>query len=160
MAYRVFGRLRLSKGLLAGGVTLGGAAVSFSGSELCSRLLRPNDPDYTAAEEHFYTSSLHPVPTGWKGRKWVIRNDYPLSEGQYDDGMPVLPGPISPPSGDSISDAPWLNPESDFRRSPAAYCALIKEYCLEGNVHMGPEKDDFVVQNNMVCCPPLYSVFP
>ncbi|KAF8425340.1 hypothetical protein EV426DRAFT_532203 [Tirmania nivea] len=68
--------------------------------------------------------------------------------------MPVFPGPIiSPPSGDPIPDAPWLEHGTDFRRFPAAYCALIKGYCLEGNV-----ENDFVVQNNKAQRPPLYCV--
>jgi len=157
MVHRLFSKLWLSKRLLAGGVTLGGAGVGFVGNQMRSRHARRHDPPYTPAEEHFYTSSLYPVPLDWKGRVWSIRNDYPeiLAEGaggQHDDGLPVSSGPIISPSGDPLSDAPWLKPGTDFRMFPAAYCALIKEYCLEGNV-----ENDFVVHNNEVCFPPLYS---
>lgn len=142
---------------------LGGAAVGVTGNELRWRPSRKNGPPYSPAEEQFHTSSLHPVPQGWEGRVWSIRNDYPdileakskVAGGGSDGGMPVLPGPEIPlPSGDPISDAPWLGPGTDFRRFPETYGALIKEYCLEGNV-----ENDFVVQNNEVCRLLLCCVF-
>jgi hypothetical protein len=153
MASRLSARLKTAQGrILFTSATLGAAALSVTADEI--RRKRGNGR-LTPAEAQFSTSSVHPIPQGWTGNIWSIRNDYPtapsspatvLTRNNGDDGkaLPPLPGPsIPPPIGDPRDDAPWL--DVDFRVNPLLYCALVKEYCWEGNVNNG-----FVVQKNTV----------
>jgi hypothetical protein len=90
----------------------------------------------TPAELQFHTSSNYPVPQGWKGPVFKIKNDYPTVTTQ---GIPALPLPDM--SGNVT--APWLN--FDFKTQPLEYAACVLEYCWEGNKSV-----DFVVQDNTV----------
>jgi hypothetical protein len=109
--------------------------------------------EITPAEAQFRTSSLHPVPQGWTGRVWQINSRYPDLSSALDkrvvlpsakSDFPTLPRPSVPYPGGN--EAPWLG--VDFLKDPDTYCAVVKEYCFEGNVN-----NDFVVQNNKVRIP-------
>lgn len=113
---------------------------------------RKNSVRLTPAEVQFNTSSVHPIPQGWTGSVWSIRNNYPMSPPSPattitkngKEVLPPLPGPGVPVrTGDPRDDAPWL--DVDFRVNPLLYCTLVKAYCWEGNV-----SNSFVVQNNSV----------
>jgi hypothetical protein len=153
MASRLSARLKTVRGrVLFTSTTLGAAALGVTADELRRR---KNNERLTPAEVQFNTSSQHPIPQGWTGNVWSIRNDYPVAPSSTstvitkkggDDGeaLPQLPGPgVPPPTGDPRDDAPWL--DVDFRVNPLLYCALVKAYCWEGNVNNG-----FVVQKNTV----------
>lgn len=142
-------------------VAIAGAGIGTAGltaTEVRRRSAK-NDPDVvTAASEQFHTSSIHPLPQGWTGRIWQIRNDYPRStpptatSSSRAAGLPPIDIPRIPvPDGGQEQDFPWLN--VDFKTDPIRYCELVKEYCWEGNAN-----NEFVVQNNTVtsiyrkCC--------
>ncbi|KAG8916776.1 hypothetical protein FRC00_014405, partial [Tulasnella sp. 408] len=90
------------------------------------------------AEAQFNTSSQYPVPQGWSGPVWKIKNDYPqpftASAASGYDGLPLPDVPV---------EAPWT--QIDFTQNPLEYAMLVKEYCWEGNRPV-----DFVVQENTV----------
>ena len=146
MAFRFFIAAPAGR-ILTGGVVLGTAAFASNGHTV--RFDAKDEPTYSPAEVQFHTSSIHPIPGGWKGHEFKIRNDYPT----YDNptikrasrsDLPTLPGPsVPPPTMDPFRDAPWL--KIDFREDPLRYCAYVKEYCWEGNVN-----NEFVVQKNTV----------
>lgn len=83
----------------------------------------------TRAEIEFNTSSRFPVPPGWKGPVFAIRNDYPTTPPKADGSGP--------------KDAAWL--DIDFRKEPKAYAEAVLKYCFEGNV-----ETDWVIQKNKV----------
>jgi hypothetical protein len=154
MASRLSASLKTVRGrvLLFTSTTLGAAALSVTTDGLYRR---KNTVGLTPAEVQFNTSSMHPKPEGWTGSVWSIRNDYPMAPSssstvitkKYGNGGKVflpLPGAdLSSPAGGPRHDAPWL--DVDFRVNPLLYCAVVKEYCWEGNVSHG-----FVVQKNTV----------
>jgi hypothetical protein len=134
-------------------IAIAGAGIGTTGltaTEVRRRSAK-NDPDVvTAASEQFHTSSIHPLPQGWTGRIWQIRNDYPRStpptatSSSHAAGLPPIDIPRIPvPDGGQEQDFPWLN--VDFKTHPIRYCELVKEYCWEGNAN-----NEFVVQNNTV----------
>jgi hypothetical protein len=154
MAFRLSARHKIVRRrvLLFTSTTVGAAALGVTAN---GHIGRKNSVRLTPAEVEFNTSSLHPIPQGWTGGVWSIRNDYPVAPSSPatiitkkcrngGEVLPPLPGPAVPaPTGDPRDDAPWL--DVDFRINPLLYCALVKEYCWEGNVSNG-----FVVQKNTV----------
>ncbi|KAF8465999.1 hypothetical protein BDZ91DRAFT_217215 [Kalaharituber pfeilii] len=147
-------RLLATSAILAGA----GAAASANGPSKFS----------DEADAMFRKSSIYPVPLGWTGRVWEIRNDYPgmpgihkLTSGAGKEGMEIAkrdimlpPMPPTTPLPPTIplpptmplppkDDAPWMN--YDFKTQPESYCTVIKDYCWEGN-----ENNEFVVQKNTV----------
>ena len=110
------------------------------------------DNGFNPAKTQFHISSQYPIPSGYSGPTWKIRNDYLQSvsvEGLAPNkndvtDLPTLPGPSRPsPSFDLKTEAPWLG--KGFRTQQYECCALIKEYCWEANVNNG-----FRVEKNQV----------
>jgi hypothetical protein len=100
-------------------------------------------PVLKPAEVQFHTSSIYPVPQGWSGPIFKIKNDYPTVPPPVvksnSQSIPALPLPDI--SGNA--SAPWLN--FDFKTQPLKYAACVLGYCWEGNKPV-----DFVVQKNTV----------
>jgi hypothetical protein len=114
--------------------------VFITGASISAAIIVGNEirraPTITPASAQFHTSSLHPMPPGWTGGTCKIRNDYP----------PPTPSRSTTPSGRHLPtcpDSPWMS--IDFKTNPLMYCAIIKEYCWEGNSNNG-----FIVQRNTV----------
>lgn len=145
MATRNFANLLHRRAFIVG-TSLGAAVIA--GNEASQHLpIGPVSP----ATKQFYTSSMHPVPTGellnkfsrqykwlilllgWADPIWQIRNDYPC---------PSTSSTLTPTDRFPV-DSPWLS--VDFKTNPLVYCAIVKEYCWKGNANNG-----FVVQKNTV----------
>jgi hypothetical protein len=132
------------------GTTLGAVALGVTADKLRQK---KNKERLTPAEAQFTTSSMHPIPHGWTGGVWSIWNDYPTESpatittrkcGSGGKALPLLPTSGVPLSvRDPRDEAPWL--DVDFKVNPLLYCAVVKNYCWEGNVN-----NDFVVQKNTV----------
>jgi len=154
MAFRSFAQ-RYTKQILVGGA-VGSAGLA------ASQLYPKGHENFstTDAEIQFQTSfgfidkgqQTVKAPKDWDGPLFKIRNDYPNMWQASTAGAgivnsrenPILPGPDRPPpTVDPIEAAPWL--KIDFEADPRGFCALIKEYCWEGNVNNG-----FVVQKNKI----------
>jgi hypothetical protein len=94
----------------------------------------------TTSERHRDFTTLGPE---WAGKEWKISNKYPvLLSADTSAILPPAPGPNLPIPGAGL-DAPWLS--IDFKEEPERFCAVIKEYCWEGNVENG-----FKVEKNEV----------
>jgi hypothetical protein len=127
MAARGFTKILISRVFITG--------ASISAAVIVGNELR-RAPTITPASSQFYTSSLHPIPPGWTGWTWKIRNDYPSP----------TPSRSTTPSGHHLPtcpDSPWMS--INFKTNPLMYCEIIKEYCWEGNSNNG-----FIVQRNTV----------
>ena len=141
MASRLYSNLSRRQ-LIAGSAVLG-----ISGFTIAANVRRHPlrlDNGFNPAEAQFHISSQYPIPSEYSGPTWKIRNDFLQSVGV--EGLPpnkknvtdwpTLSGPSRPPPFfDLKTEAPWLG--KDFRTQQYEYCALIKEYCLEGNVNNG-----------------------
>ncbi|KAL8797819.1 MAG: hypothetical protein Q9195_000171 [Heterodermia aff. obscurata] len=137
MAFRLL--TSVSKGRLAvGGTALGIFGVTVY-STFPQKPLRLDSGIVSPAEEQFHTSSIHPVPTGYTGKTFRIKNNYPqiaptsiVDLATKPPSWPTLPAPGErSPLQDQY---PWL--QKDFTKPDQAleYCELIKAYCWEGNV--------------------------
>src|ERR1700712_3130026 len=135
---RLAGR-RLAVAAVAGGTG------AFAANQLLSDPLDQNAIDEfkrsTAPERQTAFKLLGPE---WVGKEWKISNKYPMPQSADTSAtaLPPAPGPDLPITGAGL-DAPWL--KIDFKKEPERFCAVIKEYCWEGNVENG-----FKVEKNKV----------
>ncbi|KAG8530262.1 uncharacterized protein KY384_004763 [Bacidia gigantensis] len=138
MTFRLFNSVSKRR-LVSGGTALGLAA--FTVDSLFRRTsLRLDNGIASPADEQFHISSAFPVPAGYGGKTFQIKNNYPqvaptsIVESKK-PSWPTLPAPGErSPLHDNY---PWLR--KDFTNPDQAYeyCELVKAYCWEGNVNKG-----------------------
>lgn len=147
---------RLSRRLLAGSgaaTSVGAAGLVATGGGNPSSSPDSSHGTFNTAAEMFHNSSLYSPPTNWSKPLFKIRNDYPapldVAADRKVGRVPDLLDPsIPPPVSDPMLDAPWTL--VDFTKDPRGYCAIVKEYCFEGNVN-----NNFNVHENKVSAPSL-----
>ena len=132
---------KMSRTRLLGGSAAFGLASFAISNWLQSPPVKCEGYDITEAEKQYRTSSRFPVPAGYCGGTFQIKNDYSsIAQERSVLHMGAQRWPILPAPGEkdpSRDETPWLRMDFTDPSQAYEYCRLVKAYCWEGNVNNG-----------------------